>query len=78
MVWSQFSIKILGVYFGNYVLDNSNWDKISPSLTRKNQYFEQSATIFGIKKKNCKPNPFIQTLVCGSNIYYSKIYQKGN
>ena len=28
MVWSQFSIKILGVHFGSSVLDNSNWDKI--------------------------------------------------
>ena len=35
MVWSQFSIKIFGVHFGNSVLDNSNWDKISHSLTKK-------------------------------------------
>ena len=35
MVWSQFSIKIFGVNFGNYVLDNSNWDKISHSLRKK-------------------------------------------
>ena len=38
MTWSQFSIKILGVYFGNSVIDNSNWDKISHSLT-KNQHY---------------------------------------
>ena len=35
MAWSQFSIKIFGVHFGNPVLDNSNWDKISHSLTKK-------------------------------------------
>ena len=35
MVWSQFSIKILGVHFGSFVLDNSNWDKISHSLAKK-------------------------------------------
>ena len=35
MVWSQFSIKIFGVHFGNSVLDNSNWDKISHSLTKR-------------------------------------------
>ena len=35
MLWSQFSIKIFGVNFGNYVLDNFSWDKISHSLTKK-------------------------------------------
>ena len=35
MVWSKFPIKIFGVHFGNSVLDNSNWDKISHSLTKK-------------------------------------------
>ena len=35
MVWSQFSIVVqFGVDFGNSVLDNSNWDKISHSLTK--------------------------------------------
>ena len=41
MVWSQFSIKIFGVHFGNSVLDNSNWDKISPSLTKKSHTYEE-------------------------------------
>ena len=64
MVWSQFLIKILGVHFGKYVLQNSNWDEISHSLTKKkNQYFEQTAALFGMKKKSYKPNPLIQTLV---------------
>ena len=36
MVWSQFSNVVqCGVYFGNSVLDNSKWDKISHSLTKK-------------------------------------------
>ena len=28
------------------------------------------------RKKNCKPNSLIQTLIYRSNIYYSKIYQR--
>ena len=63
MVWSQFSIKIIGVNFGNSFLDSSNWDKISHSLAKKkNQFLEQqSETLFEMIKKNCKPNPIIQT-----------------
>ena len=30
------------------------------------------------KQENCKSNSLIQTLVYRSNIYYSKIYQRGN
>ena len=46
---------------------------------RENQYFKQSATVFGLKKKrNCNPNPLIQTFVYRSNIYYSKTDQRGN
>ena len=37
MLWSQFSIMIFGVNFGNSVLDNFSWDKISYSLTKKSQ-----------------------------------------
>ena len=79
MVWSQFSHKILGVHPGNFVLDNwdkmnlgQNWDKINDTLTKKNQYLEQSATLFATKKKD-KPNPLTQTFVHTSNIYYSKL-----
>ena len=39
MIWSQFSIKIFGVHFGNSVPDNSNWVKISHSLTKKKSVF---------------------------------------
>ena len=35
MAWSKFKIKILGVHFGKSVLDNSNWEKKSNSLTQK-------------------------------------------
>ena len=54
MVWSQSSIKILGLHFGSSVLDNSDWEKISHSLTK-------DVTHFGMKKKqkNCKPNPLL-------------------
>ena len=31
--------KILGVHLGNSVLDNSNWDKISHSLAKKESVF---------------------------------------
>ena len=44
MVWSQFSIKIFGVNFGNSVLDNSNWDKISHSLIKKSHTREEGET----------------------------------
>ena len=46
---------------------------------KKNQYFEQSTTLFGMKtKENCKSNSLIQTSVYRSNIYHSKIYQRRN
>ena len=78
MVRSQFPIKILGVHFGNYVLDNPNWNKISHSLTKKINISNRVRLSLGWKKrkKNCKPNAVIQTLVYRSNIYCSKIYQK--
>ena len=65
MVWSQFFIKILELHFGHSVLDNPDWGKIIHSLTKKKlkKYFEQSATLFGMKRKNCKPSPLIQILV---------------
>ena len=67
MVWSQFSIKIIGLHFGNSVLDNSDWDKISHSLTKKFKkstfQTECNSLCDEKKKKNCKPNPLTQTLV---------------
>ena len=35
MEWSQFSIEILGANFGNSILDNSNWDKISGGIIKQ-------------------------------------------
>ena len=70
MVWSQFSIMILGVYFDNSVLDNSNWDKISNSLTKKKSIFRREFDSLWDEKKN----HLIQNLVYKSNILDSKIY----
>ena len=61
---------MLALHFGNSVHDNSDWDKISHSLTKKykkktnkkTQHFEQLGTHFGMKKKR-KANPLTQTLV---------------
>ena len=41
----KISIKILGVNFGNSILHNSNWDKISEDIV-ENPYLEQSAPFF--------------------------------
>ena len=43
-VSAQFPIKILGVNFGNCILDNSKWEKISEGIL-KNPYLEQSDTL---------------------------------
>ena len=76
------SIKILELHFGNYVLDNSDWDKVNHSLTKnlKKQYFEQRATHFGMKKKKKRivNQILLSKLWYRSGIYYFKIYQRGN
>ena len=38
------------IHFGNFVLDNSNRDKISHSLAKKIQYLEQSAALSEMKE----------------------------
>ena len=35
MIWSNFSVKILGIKFDNFVSDNSNWDKIRDNTAKK-------------------------------------------
>ena len=35
MEWSQFSIKNLVINFGNSILNNYNWDKISEGTVKK-------------------------------------------
>ena len=78
MVWSQFSIKIREVHFGSFVIDNSNWDKISHS-SAKNINIWKSAAHFEIKKRIVNQILLSKRydLYIRSNIYYSKIYHKG-
>ena len=42
MVWSNLSIKILGINFANSNLDNSIWDKISENIAKRNSSLAQS------------------------------------
>ena len=70
MVWLQFSIKILGMHFVTYVLDNNNWDNKNEKLTKKS-YLEQKATFFEREKIIVN-----QILSSKLNMHYSKIYQK--
>ena len=35
MEWSQFPNKILGLNFGNSVLNKSNWNKMSKGIIKK-------------------------------------------
>ena len=35
MIWSNFSVKILGLNFDNFIPDNSNWDKIKDNIAKK-------------------------------------------
>ena len=57
MTWSQFFIKIVGERFGNSVLDNSNWDKISHGLTKKKKsIFQTECNSFWDEKKSSYPN----------------------
>ena len=51
MVWSQFSIEILGVHFGNSVLHNTNCDKISHSLAKKVNNWNRAQLSLRWKKK---------------------------
>ena len=79
MVWSKLSIKIIGVHFGNSVLDNSSWDEINGSLGTTVNTQNRVQLSLKLKKekkeKYFKPNPLIQTLVHSSDKYYSDIYQ---
>ena len=35
MEWSNFSIKIFGINFDNFISDNTNWDKISVNIAKR-------------------------------------------
>ena len=76
MVSSQFSIKILGVHFGNFVLDNSNWDKASHSLAKEINIWK-SATHFEIKKRIVNQILLSKLRYIYFDIFYSKIYHEG-
>ena len=41
MIWSNFSIKILGINFENFVQDNSNWEKIRDNTAKKIQMWNR-------------------------------------
>ena len=67
------------LHFGTSVLDNSDWDKTSHSLTKnKNFQYSKSQTECNSvvdekkkkkRKKNCKPNPLVQTFAQIGQIY---------
>ena len=35
MIWSQSFIKILGIYVGNSILNNNDWDKINDYIQKR-------------------------------------------
>ena len=84
MVWSQFSIKIFGVHFGNSVLDNSNWDKISHSLTKKSHTFEEGGAHLRISfwhllmnfEKTEKSDFWKNEKNCWRYHHFTHVYQK--
>ena len=63
MTWSQFFIKMVGVYFRKSAHDNWNWAKIHDrQFHKENSYLKQDAVLFERKKNNHKPNPLIQNV----------------
>ena len=72
MAWSNFSIKILGITFDNFVSDNSNWDKISANIAKRTHIWK-SQTLLERQKHYYKPNPTFKTLVHRTNLYNPKI-----
>ena len=71
MVWSQLSVKIFGVHFGNCVLNNSNWDKITHSLTKKSIFQTECYSLWDEKKKQETKERIV------NRIFYSKLWYKG-
>ena len=66
MVWSQFSIKMIGVHFHNSAHDKRNWDKIYDNLTKQNSYLKQNAALFERKK------------ITKNQIFWSKLWYIGH
>ena len=69
MIWPQFSIKILVEYFGNYVLDNSNWDKVSHSLTETLTFRTECNTFRDERKKR-----IVNQILLSIRWYIGQIY----
>ena len=84
MVWSQFSIKIFGVNFGNSVLDNFNWDKISHRLTKKSHTCEEGGAHLRISfwpllmnfEKSEKSDFRKKKKICWRHHHFTHVYQK--
>ena len=78
MLWSQFSIKIVGVHFDNSAHDNrTSRDKTCDKLTEKIHIWDRMQLSFR-GQNNLKSNPLIKTMIVRPNIYCSKIYLKEN
>ena len=78
MIWSNFSIKILGINFDNFISENSNWDKIKDNITKKIHIWNRVRLSLRGKKLITKSNSTFGTLVHGTDLYNSKIHQKTN
>ena len=63
-LWNDYSfpLKNLVVNFGNFILENSNWDKIGEDIIKKS-ISTTSKTLFERQKDNRKPNPNCSTYV---------------
>ena len=74
VTWPQFTIKIIGVHFGNSVVVNNNWDKVNDKLTNKvHPWNKVMLSLRG--KNNCQSNPF-QNFGNRSNIYNYKVEKR--
>ena len=74
MIWSNFSVKILGIKFDNFVSDNSNWDKIRDNIAKKNSYVEQSETLLERQETYKKSSSTFKLLVHRTDVCCSKIH----
>ena len=68
MVWSQFSNKTLGAHFGNSLLHNLNWVKISQSLAKKIKIWNR-VQLFEMKKKR-----IVNQILLSKLWYVGRIY----
>ena len=50
MEWSNFSIKIFGINFDNFISDNTNWDKISVNIAKRIHIWNRVRLSFRSKK----------------------------